>query len=124
MCSAWQGISQEFLSEILALQVEVATLHGAACRLDLIRPDLWRTLRYFPRPLDITGLGRQLDSVCCCNFVTIVDVLRGFGTGHFSAAYRMLRTWRVIDRLLTGYSHGVATPLWPPPAYALFGLIV
>jgi len=61
--SAWQDILQEFLSKILALQVELTALQGAACHLDLIRPDLWRILRHFPRPLNIAGLGRQLDSV-------------------------------------------------------------
>jgi hypothetical protein len=63
LLSAWQGILQEFLSKILALQVELTTLQGAACRLDLIRSDLWRTLRHFPRPLDISGLGRQLNFI-------------------------------------------------------------
>jgi hypothetical protein len=123
LLSAWQGILQEFLGKILALQVEVATLHGAACCLDLICPDLWRTLRHFPRPLDIAGLGRQFDSVCWCNFVTMVYVLRGFGTGHVIAAYHILGTWCVMSRLWTN-SHGVPTPLWPPQAYALFGPIV
>jgi hypothetical protein len=59
LLSAWQAILHDFLSEILALQVEFATVQGVACRLDLILPDLWRTLRHFSRPLDITGLGRQ-----------------------------------------------------------------
>jgi hypothetical protein len=63
LLSACQGILQEFLSKILALQVELTTLQGVACLLDLIRPDLWRTLRHFPRPLDITGLGRQLNFI-------------------------------------------------------------
>ncbi len=53
----------DFIRKILAVQVEVATLQSAACCLDLILPDLWRTLRHFPRPLDIAGLGRQFDSV-------------------------------------------------------------
>jgi len=63
LLSAWQGILQEFLSKILALQVELTTLQGTACRLDLIRPDIWRTLRHFPRPLDISGLGRQINFI-------------------------------------------------------------
>ena len=63
LLSAWQAILHDFLSEILALQVEFATVQGAACRLDLIRSDLWRTLRHFPRPLDISGLGRQLNFI-------------------------------------------------------------
>jgi hypothetical protein len=46
---------QEFLGKILALQVEFAASQGTACRLDLIRPDLWRILRHLPRPLDIAG---------------------------------------------------------------------
>jgi len=63
LLSVWQGILHDFLSKILALQVELTTLQGAACRLDLICPDLWRTLHYFPRPLDISGLGRQLNFI-------------------------------------------------------------
>ena len=63
LLSASQGILHDFIRKILAVQVEVATLQSAACCLDLILPDLWRTLRHFPRPLDIAGLGRQFDSV-------------------------------------------------------------
>ena len=63
LLSAWQAILQDFLSKILALQIEFAALQGAACRLNLICPDLWRTLRHFPRPLDITGLGRQFNFI-------------------------------------------------------------
>ena len=59
LLSAWQDIIHDFLSEILAFQVEFATVQGTACLLDLILPDLWRTLRHFPCPLDITGLRRQ-----------------------------------------------------------------
>src|SRR5262245_58102345 len=93
LLSVWQALLlQEFLGKILPLQVEVAALQGAACCLDLSFADLWRTLRHFPRPLDIAGLGRQVNSVCCCNFVTFVYVLRRLDTGHFIAACRILRT--------------------------------
>jgi len=63
LLSVWQGILHDFLSKILALQVELTTLQGAACRLDLSRPDLWRTLRHFPCPLDISGFGRQINFI-------------------------------------------------------------
>src|SRR5215468_1843673 len=99
LLSAWQFILQHFLSEILALQVEFATVQGAACRLDLIRPDLWCTMRHFPRPLDITGLGRQFHFICCCNVLTMFYVLRRLGTTRFTAAYHMLGTLYVLGWL-------------------------
>jgi hypothetical protein len=61
--SARQGILQELLCKVLALQIELTALQSAACLLNLFCPDLWRILRHFPHPLDITGSGRQLDSV-------------------------------------------------------------
>jgi len=61
--SAWEDILEEFVCEILTVQVETATLQGVLCCLDLIRPNLWRTLRHFPCALDIAGLRRQLHSV-------------------------------------------------------------
>jgi hypothetical protein len=61
--AAWEDILEEFVCEIPALQLEIATLQGVSCCLDLLRPNLWRTLRHFPCTLDITGLRRQLHSV-------------------------------------------------------------
>jgi hypothetical protein len=61
--SAWQGILEEFVCEILAIQVEGAILQSASCCLYLICPNLWRTMRHFPCTLDIAGLRRQLHSV-------------------------------------------------------------
>src|SRR5262245_52369783 len=124
LLSVWRGLLQEFLGKILTLQVELATLQGAACCLDPLVADLWCTLRHFPRPLDIAGLGRQVDSVCCCNFATIFRFLRRLGTAHFIAACRILRTLCVSGCPSTVNSHGVSAPLWPPQAYALFGPII
>jgi len=58
-----EGILEEFVCEIPALQIEIATLQVVSRCLDLIRPNLWRTLRHFPCALDIAGLRRQLHSI-------------------------------------------------------------
>jgi hypothetical protein len=70
--SAEQEILQEFLRQRLALQGEVATVHGAARRLDLRCPDLWYLLYHLPRPRYAAGVGPQADALGSGSDVAIV----------------------------------------------------
>ena len=60
LLSAWPGILQEFLGKILALQVEVATLHGAACCLDLSLPGPLAHPAPLPAPAGYRGPGKTV----------------------------------------------------------------